>query len=153
MRQACLSPRFVEFVPEQLEDGILYISRRFRTAVHKCCCGCGEEVITPLSPVDWSLREEGDAVSLHPSVGNWSIPCQSHYWIRRNKVIWAEKMSKERIELGRKIDHAARLVYLEEVNHRKAQGAHGPGAPPRAPQSDSYLIERLWLAIKRWWSP
>jgi hypothetical protein len=27
----------------------------FRTAAHCCCCGCGEEVVTPFTPTDWSM--------------------------------------------------------------------------------------------------
>ena len=39
MRQTALRPEFVEFIPEQLEDGVLYISQRYGTAMHRCCCG------------------------------------------------------------------------------------------------------------------
>jgi hypothetical protein len=39
--------RFVEYIPEQLEERTIYISIRFATAVHRCCCGCGREVVTP----------------------------------------------------------------------------------------------------------
>ncbi len=30
----------------------LYISIPYVTAAHKCPCGCGEEIVTPLSPTD-----------------------------------------------------------------------------------------------------
>ena len=86
MRQHMVRPEFVAVIPERLEDGVLYICERYRTVAHKCCCGCGQEVITPLGPADWSLRREGKSVTLHPSIGNWSFPCRSHYFIRRNKV-------------------------------------------------------------------
>jgi hypothetical protein len=54
------------------QQDTIYISIRFATVGHKCCCGCGREVITPLSPTDWSLTSDGETVSLHPSIGNWS---------------------------------------------------------------------------------
>jgi len=92
-----ITHKFVEFAPEELEAGILYISIPYTTAVHKCCCGCGFEVVTPLSPSGWTLVFDGKTVSLDPSIGNWGFRCQSHYWITRNQVCWAEKWSVRRI--------------------------------------------------------
>jgi hypothetical protein len=57
----------------------------------------GLEVVTPLNAAKWHLTEQDGTVSLRPSVGNWSFPCQSHYWIVCNQVRWAEGMSPERI--------------------------------------------------------
>ena len=96
-RIAHLRPQFVEFIPERLEPGVLYISRRYSTASHLCCCGCGLEVVTPLNPAKWRLAEHRGSVSLAPSIGNWSFPCRSHYWIANNKVRWAAAMSPELI--------------------------------------------------------
>jgi len=92
-----LRPRFVEFIPERLDNGVLYISRRYSTASHLCCCGCGLEVVTPLNPAKWRMTEQAEAVSPAPSIGNWSFPCQSHYWITGNSVRWAGAMSAEKI--------------------------------------------------------
>ncbi len=83
----------VEFVPEQLAPGVLYVPRRFSTASHLCCCGCGLEVVTPLNAARWRVTEVGGGVSLHPSVGNWSFACRSHYWIEGGRVLWAGAMS------------------------------------------------------------
>ena len=96
-RLARLRPEFVDFIPEHLEAGILYVSRRYSTASHLCCCGCGTEVVTPLNPAKWHLIEHGESVSLSPSVGNWSFPCKSHYWIANNSVCWAAAMSTHQI--------------------------------------------------------
>lgn len=92
-----IKPEFVDFIPETLEPGVLYVSKRYSTASHLCCCGCGLEVVTPLNPAKWRLLESNGAVSLNPSVGNWSFPCRSHYWINGNRVQWAGAMSAERI--------------------------------------------------------
>jgi hypothetical protein len=92
-----LTPEYVEFIPDRLEPAVLYVSRRYATAAHLCCCGCGLEVVTPLNPAKWSLSERDGAVSLHPSVGNWSFPCRSHYWIDGNGVRWAGAMSAAKI--------------------------------------------------------
>lgn len=92
-----ISHKFVEFIPDALDDGILYVSIAHGTAVHRCCCGCGREVVTPLSPTDWKLIFDGDTVSLYPSIGNWNFPCRSHYWITRNNIEWAEDWSDWRV--------------------------------------------------------
>jgi hypothetical protein len=101
MKQTALKHEFVEYIPDVLQDGRLYISIRFATAVHKCCCGCGHEVVTPLSPRDWKLIFDGETVSLDPSIGNWSFPCQSHYWIRRNRIVSARRWTKNEIDAAR----------------------------------------------------
>lgn len=92
-----VQPKFVEFIPDSLEPGVLYISRRYSTASHLCCCGCGLEVITPLNSAKWRLTEAAGTVSLVPSIGNWSFPCKSHYWIMSNHVYWAGAMSPQMI--------------------------------------------------------
>ncbi len=83
-----LVPKFVEFIPKSLDDGILYVSRKYGAVLHNCCCGCGNKVSTPLSPTGWSITGNHDFVSLHPSVGSFSLPCKSHYYIRHNRVKW-----------------------------------------------------------------
>ena len=113
-KQAKIVPQYVEFIPESLSDGTLYISRTYKTAVHKCCCGCGEEVVTPLMSTEWTLSTNKDGVSLYPSIGNWSMPCRSHYWIRNSKVIWAGAMSKKQIDQGREYDRQMKEVYFAD---------------------------------------
>jgi hypothetical protein len=96
-----LTHEFVEYIPDDLKDRTIYVSVAFATAVHKCCCGCGNQVVTPLSPAGWKLTFDGETVSLEPSIGNWSFACQSHYWIRQNKVVWARRWSPQEIEANR----------------------------------------------------
>ena len=71
----------VQYIPKKLEPGILYFSKKFGTATHMCPCGCDNKVVTPLGPTDWSLTIRKGKPTLYPSIGNWQIPCQSHYWI------------------------------------------------------------------------
>ena len=94
----------VDFVPERLTPGVIYVSRRFSTASHLCCCGCGLEVVTPLNSAKWRLSESMAGVSMHPSVGNWSFPCRSHYWIEEGRVLWAGAMSSRSIAKVRRGD-------------------------------------------------
>src|SRR5215469_13756786 len=96
-----LTFEFVESVPEDMKEGVLYISTKYASAIHKCCCGCGNEVVTPLSPVQWALTFDGETVSLYPSIGNWTLACRSHYWITHNKVRTAPPWSEKKIRSGR----------------------------------------------------
>ena len=99
-----LRQEFVDYIPEALDDGVLYVSIPFTTVAHRCCCGCGHEIVTPLDPTDWEMTFDGRSISLYPSIGNWSLACQSHYWIYRNEVRWARRLSMFEIKTGRAID-------------------------------------------------
>ena len=94
-----LQHKFVEFIPQNIEDNVLYISIKYCTVIHKCVCGCGNEVVTPLSPTDWRLTFNGKSITLYPSIGNWNFNCKSHYWIKNSQVEFAESWSKEEILL------------------------------------------------------
>ena len=83
-----LSHEFVKAIPDELAERTLYVSMDYATVVHRCCCGCGREVVTPLSPTDWKLIYDGISVSLYPSIGNWSFECQSHYWVEKSRLLW-----------------------------------------------------------------
>ncbi|WP_193315818.1 DUF6527 family protein [Poseidonibacter ostreae] len=106
--------KFLEFIPEHIEPNTIYISIPYATAIHKCCCGCNEEVVTPLTPSDWSLTFNGESISLNPSIGNWSFKCRSHYWIKNNKVIWAGDWSQEQVDNGRMNDLYRKEKYYKE---------------------------------------
>ena len=126
-----LTHEFVEFIPEVLKDRTVYVSMEFATVVHKCCCGCGNEVITPISPTDWQLTFDGKSISLEPSIGNWSFDCKSHYWIKRNKVRWAPRWSQEEIAGGRAHDRRAKERYFEStiVNESDTTLGRQPAVP------------------------
>ena len=109
-----LRPQHVENLPEQLEDGVLYICKPFELAAHRCCCGCGEEVVTPINKAKWSLSECDGRVSLKPSIGNWKLACQSHYWITNNKVHPAERMSKITIQRVIEKDRIDAQLFAQE---------------------------------------
>ncbi|MFO0855931.1 MAG: DUF6527 family protein [Phycisphaerales bacterium] len=137
-----LQHRFVEFIPERPEDGVLYISIEHATAVHRCCCGCGLEVVTPLTPTDWSMTFNGIAVSLHPSIGNWSFPCRSHYWIRSSRVEWAAAWTAEEVVTGRQADAA----------NKQAQFAPQTSLPtPVAAKPVNTISQESTKPIRAWW--
>ncbi|MEU9370456.1 DUF6527 family protein [Streptomyces avermitilis] len=99
-----LRPVFVETFPTPMEPATLYVSISYRICGHLCACGCGHEVITPLSPAQWSLTYDGESISLAPSIGNWALPCQAHYWIRRGEVRWSRQYSSAEIANNRERD-------------------------------------------------
>ena len=146
-----IRPQFVDFIPQRLEVGVLYISERYKTASHLCPCGCGEKVVTPLSPVDWTLRNSAGVVSLHPSIGNWNYSCRSHYWIRRNHVVWAGSMTEEEIALVQVQDLADKAEYIERVNMQKDLTANGPKQTtmPSDNEARPWFV-RIWRAFKQW---
>ncbi len=138
-----LTHKFVNFIPDTVEDGILYISMEFRTAIHRCVCGCGNEVVTPFSPTDWSLKFDGDTVSLNPSIGNWSFPCQSHYWITNNIIQNAEKWTTEQISQNKDIDSLKKKAYYNfEVTNQEIRLDTVSSIPNKSKHS-------LWTTIKR----
>jgi hypothetical protein len=136
-----LRPEFVEFIPDRLEPGVLYVSRRYATASHLCCCGCEREVVTPLNPAKWRITERAGTVSLAPSVGNWSFPCRSHYWINANRVQWATAMAPEVIQAVQARDRRD-----AELNVPKPQGWIW-----RVFEKIEREASLLLSALKSWW--
>ena len=112
-KRRTIRPEFVEFIPDDVKEGVLYISIRYGTATHRCPSGCGEIVVTPIKPTDWTLIWNGVSVSLDPSIGNWSLPCKSHYWIRENRIVWARRWNAIEIESEREIDARNKAHYFD----------------------------------------
>ena len=139
-----LAYEFVEFIPDELKERTLYISITYCTAVHKCCCGCGREVVTPLSPTGWQLTFDGKTISLYPSIGSWSLPCQSHYFITKNKVVWAQKWTKMQIARGRAQEARAKEKYYGEAQLPAA----APETSSASPVVSTEPNESLWGKIK-----
>jgi hypothetical protein len=83
---------FMDSIPDDIEDGVIYVSTKYPTAIHRCCCGCGARVVTPIKPTSWTLTFDGKTISLHPSIGI-AGRCNTHYWIKNNRAIWAPPMT------------------------------------------------------------
>lgn len=140
MSRATYTHKFVKAFPEQLDEGVLYVSVEFATAAHRCFCGCGSEVYTRFSPTDWSMKFDGQTVTINPSIGNWSFACQSHYILANGRIRWADKWSRERIDLGRFLD-------------RERKGRHYKGkslAPLPTPQSEPASRPGILARLARW---
>jgi hypothetical protein len=104
--------------------------------------------VTPLSPTDWKLTFDGETISLSPSIGNWSLKCQAHYWIERNQVRWAGRWSRDEIEAGRASDQITRHQRLEE-DKRQVGYATKAGSPmySKSSQGSPSWFDRL----RNWW--
>ena len=114
MKTKEFSFEFVSRIPDKLVNGVLYICLPCNVAVHKCACGCGEKVVTPIDPKGWILTYDGDTVSLSPSIGNWSYKCKSHYFIYRNRAEWARQWSDEEIKHSRNKPQKNRKGFWEK---------------------------------------
>jgi hypothetical protein len=143
MKTRELRPQHVAHLPEQLEDGVLYICKPFELAAHRCCCGCGEEVVTPLNPAKWFLSECRGRVSLKPSIGNWKFPCQSHYWIIDNQVHPSGRLPEVSMRRVIERDRVDAQAFAQARSQRKKQHEALPGGFARLWLWLSELLRRL----------
>jgi len=111
----------VYYVPKQLEPGILYFSKEFGIAAHLCPCGCGNKVVAPIAPTDWSLTVKRGKPTLYPSIGNWQIPCRSHYWVTDGKIVWSYQWTEDQIQDGRKHEEFQRKSYYENLERNRKE--------------------------------
>ncbi|HZE83886.1 MAG TPA: DUF6527 family protein [Puia sp.] len=113
-----LQHKFVDTIPDEVPFGWLFISIKYKTAIHKCVCGCGNEVVTPISPTDWKLTFDGLSISLSPSIGNWNFDCRSHYWIVKNEVVESAKWSDKEIRSGRQKEARKKINFFRGRNSK-----------------------------------
>ena len=109
----------VLYMPKELRPGVLYVSEEFGAAAHLCACGCGSKIRTPLGPTEWWLDETDSGPTLRPSIGNWQLPCQSHYLMIRGEVIWAPKWTSEEIAAGRRNEESRRRAYFDALDSKR----------------------------------
>jgi hypothetical protein len=148
VKQTIITSQFVEFIPNTIEEGIIYITMTYATAVHKCCCGCGQEVVTPFTPTDWKLIFDGETVSLNPSIGNWGFDCRSHYWIRENKVIWSSQWSQQAVKRGRANNQAEKKRFFGD----KSKSANEDPTGNREESADGKLSGAGRAKWKSWFA-
>lgn len=116
----------VQYMPKELEPGVLYVSREFSTAAHLCACGCGTKIRTPLGPTEWSVEATKAVPTMRPSIGNWQQPCKSHYVIWNGEVRWAGQWTASQIAAGRANEQQRLKAYLNSQNANVGQTASGP---------------------------
>ena len=95
-----LTIKYMDELPgpkEELEEGTIYISKKFGCSKHLCMCGCKIVTVLPFNNIingkdhGWKLIEKDGKVSFTPSVGNfsWDRPTyHAHYYITNNFIRW-----------------------------------------------------------------
>lgn len=106
-------------MPKELQEGVLYVSEEFGVAAHLCPCGCGNKVVTPLGPTDWFFSENKGMPTLDPSIGNWQIPCRSHYWIIDGFIHWSTQWTEEEIIDGREAEKRRNIEYYKKLDLKR----------------------------------
>jgi hypothetical protein len=105
----------VKFLPQELDSGILYFSKKYGIAGHLCPCGCGNKVITPIGRTEWHLKVKNDKPTLYPSLGNWQLSCRSHYWIIDGEIEWSYQWDDDQIKRGQNAENRRRKNYLKKL--------------------------------------
>jgi hypothetical protein len=89
-----LQTRVVSELPTKLAPGFVYLVGEYGhpwQVALVCPCGCGEVVqlnLLPPGPPLWQAERGPDGnLTLWPSIRR-SVGCQSHFWIRRGRVLW-----------------------------------------------------------------
>ena len=142
---ASFEHQFVKSTPRQLSPGILYVSLEYCTMLHLCACGCGRKVVTPLSPNDWSMTFNGKSITISPSIGSWSLPCRSHYFIKHGQVVWADQWSDKQIRENRQAD----LMRKRECPAGDTGRPYGPPLERKSEDVQSSWIERFIHRIRK----
>ena len=124
-----LRPIFVDVLPEfdTIKAGELWISHKYRTVNLRCPCGCGDLTVLALHPSRWHVHFDGKSVSLKGLAGGsvWANSgCGSHYLIRNNAVIWADRSIRVVIRVHRRRTDPACLGLTRAVR----AFVHGSGA-------------------------
>jgi hypothetical protein len=109
----------VKYVPRDLSPGTLYVSEEYAVAAHLCACGCGDKVVTPLGPAEWTFSERNGRPTLRPSIGNWQLPCRSHYLITGGLIQWAGQWSDAQVAAGRHAEDQRRQAHYASLDRER----------------------------------
>ena len=139
-----LESYFCMHIPKFLKPGLLYVSMEYATAAHSCCCGCGEEVVTPFTPTDWEMTFNGETISLWPSIGNWTLPCRSHYVVRKGVVFKAGSWTDKQILVERQRDRDAKQGYYESLSKSTL------GKDELNDTKENSYGQSLWQRVRNW---
>ena len=85
IRTEYIEPVYVETIPDKMEQGKIYISKKYQTSIHLCLCGCGEQTVLPLDSSMWILDDSNGKVTLMPSILQRG-GCKSHYIITNGRA-------------------------------------------------------------------
>ena len=95
----------LEYLPyvSDLQENVIYISDTYMVSKHLCLCGCGQLTVMPLGKGQWNYQiNTNNKISMQPSVGNFQLPCKSHYIISKGGANFARPLDffARDIEMG-----------------------------------------------------
>lgn len=76
----------VEFIPDHIDDGKFYYSKKYKTSSHLCPCGCGQHFSVPIKDGEWSIQNN-NPLTVNPSFFH-RIGCRSHYVITEGVITY-----------------------------------------------------------------
>ena len=91
-------------------------------------------------------------MSLSRSIGNWSFPCQSHYWIEDSRVHWAGAWSKDKIEANRAADLELKRRFYEGGSRKPVLDESDAHEFDRPDEPAAGWRRRLRSWLLRYWS-
>jgi hypothetical protein len=77
-----------------------------------------------------------------PSIGDWSFPCQSHYFITNDRIQWVRRWSSQEFAAGRASDRRAKQRIYDAT--RAATTGRNSGAERAKPP------KRWWRKLTMW---
>jgi Family of unknown function (DUF6527) len=84
---------------------------------------------------------DGRSISLDPSIGNWGFQCRSHYWIKNNRVVWAESEN----DLGKKRDARVTAAQKEKSPENPNEIGSAPGQKPKTKTRSFKSVVKKWF--------
>lgn len=110
--------KHIKYIPSDLKFGILYVSHEYQVAAHLCPCGCSNKIVTPLGINEWEFSQINGKPCLYPSIGNWQLPCRSHYWVAEGEILWAGQWTEKQIKRGREAEIKQDIEYYKSLQRK-----------------------------------
>jgi hypothetical protein len=79
-------------VPEHTKKLIYVVGSIPKWVVFECPCHRNHRISIPLMKnvtPHWAIAHDGQTISLFPSVSVSGSNCDSHFWLRQNRIEWA----------------------------------------------------------------
>lgn len=110
----------VERIPDQMREGVVYHTHKFKLAALLCACGCGHRVML-LVPDSHQVSSQSGLVTIRPSIAVCDGPCKSHYFVTDGDIEWLPAFSAEQAtslmqnQIARHITHDRKPQSLFEA--------------------------------------
>ena len=84
IKKVKVTVEYVDTVPDHMIQDIIYVSYKYKSAMHLCLCGCHHKAVTPFNAKfgsNWTITIVDDKVTFTPSILNTNCPNNCHYVI------------------------------------------------------------------------